>query len=441
VTTAEDVPAILRRAFKVASTPPTGPVFVSLTWDAMTEEADVDLVPATYGYFRVRPDPDAVREATRLLSAARRPLIVVGDRVSQSEGAPRLVAAVAEQLGAPVYATSFSEVHIPSSHPHFLGVFNTSWFHRTMKQRFDAADAILAVGTEMMTQSIPTPEPPIAGPVRLIHLDSSDWAIQRSYPVTVGLLGDIAVALGELSAALGAAMSASQKEAARRRGAAVAAERRARQEAFEAVAREHWDDQPMSPERLAVELRESLPADALVCDDAITVSNTLLEAIPFDAPGALIGSRGGSVGVGMGAALGMKLAAPDRPVVAVIGDGTAMYAIQALWTAASYRIPVTYVMCNNRSYKVLRENMTRYLTGSPRRSEYVGMDFYRLPLDFVKLAAAFEVPGIRVERPEELAPAVRRGLTSRGPLVIDAILDDSFDGAEIQKRWAEWWNA
>ena len=140
----------------------------------------------------------------------------------------------------------------------------------------------------------------------------------------------------------------------------------------------------------------------------------------------------------MGATLGMKMAAPDRPVVGIIGDGTAMFTIQALWTAVNYGIPVVWVICNNGSYKVLRENMARYLTGRERESKYIGMDFYDHPLDFAAMAEAFGVRGVRVERPEELGSALREAFASGEPRVIDAILNDDFDAEGIQEAWGRW---
>ena len=195
----------------------------------------------------------------------------------------------------------------------------------------------------------------------------------------------------------------------------------------------------MSPERFAAEIRRALPADVLVCDDSITVRSALLGTLDFDEPGTLVGGRGGSLGFGMGATLGMKLAAPHRSVVGVIGDGTAMFTIQALWTAARYRIPTVYVICNNGSYKVLRENMARYLTGRERQSRYIGMDFYDHPLDFAAMAEAFGVRGVRVERPEELSPALSDALASGEPVLIDAVLNDDFDPGSIQSAWGQWW--
>jgi benzoylformate decarboxylase len=436
-----DMVSVMRRAFKIASTPPTGPVFVSLAWDALEGETNVDIIPSIDDYHRIRPDADALERAVRLLAQAQNPLILIGDRVSQSPGAPQLVARVAEQLGAPVLATSFSEVHMASSHPHYLGGFDGAWIHKPVLRRFEEADAILAIGTNLLTPSVPIPKPVFSGPPKTIHLDSSPWDIQRSYPVAAGLHCDIKTGLEELSLALDDAMSGSAQDAAHQRGQTVTQEKAKRQEAFMTRARERWDNKPMSPERFALELKKALPPDVIVCDDSITNRGPLLSALDFDTPGSLIGGRGGSLGFGMGATLGIKLASPDRPVVGIIGDGTAMYTIQALWTAANYNIPVVYVICNNGSYKVLKENMARYLTGTERDSKYLGMDFYNLPLDFVKQANAYGVEGIRVEDPAKLASSVTKALESGKPIVIDAIIDDSFDSTAIQEAWGQWWAA
>ena len=194
----------------------------------------------------------------------------------------------------------------------------------------------------------------------------------------------------------------------------MAQEKRRRGEAFNGVVERRWDESPTSPERFAVELRRSLPPDVLVCDDSITVRSALMGALDFDEPGSLVGGRGGSLGFGMGATLGMKLAAPHRPVVGIIGDGTAMFTFQALWTAVNYRIPVVYVICNNGSYKVLRENMARYLTGRERQSQVHRHGLLRPPAGFCRDGGVLRRSGVRVERPEELGPALEGGAGLRG---------------------------
>ena len=252
------------------------------------------------------------------------------------------------------------------------------------------------------------------------------------------MLSDIKAGLEEIATALEETMSGPAKEAAGARGKAIAAQKQAIAQAFQARVKEKWDNVPISSERFAVEVARALPPQFIYCDDSITNRGVLMNAINFDEPGSLFAQRGGSLGSAMGAALGMKLASPERPVVAVIGDGTAMYTIQALWTAAAYDIPVTYVFCNNSSYKVLREGMTRYLTGSERQSDYLGMDFYKLPLDFVKMAAAFNIEGARVENPDDLGPALLKAVSSNRPTVVDVIMDDALDPDQLQSQWGAW---
>jgi len=434
-----DVPSMIRRAFKIASTPPTGPVFLSLTWDAMNGEDDIDIEPSISDYFRVRPDVYAIEKACNILSKSTNPIILVGDRVSQSPGAPILVAKLAEQIGAPVYApTTLSEVHIPTSDPHYLGTFETSWMDHKLKLRIDKADAVITLGIDALIQFIPTPERPFTGTPKIVHLDSSDWAIQRSYPVAAGVLCDIKTGLEELTEALSNTLTVDAKNKASSRNASIAREKLELKEIFLAKVKNKWSNRPISSERFAIEMANALPKNAIFCDDSITNRGNLMNAITFDEPGSLFAQRGGSLGSAMGSALGIKLANPERPVVAVVGDGTAMYAIQALWTASAYNIPVTYVFCNNGNYKVLHEGMARYLTGTERESEFLGMDFSRLPLDFVKMAAAFGIDGVRVDNPDDLGSVLKNAIGAERPRVVEVMMENAIDPDRLQSQWGSW---
>jgi len=141
-----DIPMAVRRAYKEAKTPPTGPVFISFPWDTMDETGDLNIVPSSTGFFRTRPDTDAVARASQLLSQADNPIIVVGDRVAQS-GAAAQVVRLAEQLGARVYATSMSEVNFPNSHDLYGGILNTS--SPATQRLLAGADVVMAVGTDV----------------------------------------------------------------------------------------------------------------------------------------------------------------------------------------------------------------------------------------------------------------------------------------------------
>ena len=197
-------------------------------------------------------------------------------------------------------------------------------------------------------------------------------------------------------------MSAPAREAAATRAATLAEERRRSDEEYQGRLAGLWDRRPMAVERMMHELARAVPPETIVADEAITSGAALMREFTFDEPGSLYGIRGGALGWGMPGALGVKLANPDRPVLAVVGDGASLYTVQALWTAARYNIPVVYAICNNRSYRILKVNMNTYLRhmlkDRERQSEYVGMDFAN-PLDLAAIGQAMGVAGERVEGP------------------------------------------
>ena len=422
---ASEVPMAVRRAFKEAKTPPTGPVFLSFPWDSLDDEADVDIVPSSPGYHRTRPDTDAVARAAQLLARAECPMIVVGDRVAQSDAAAEAVE-VAELVGAKVFAAAFTEVNFPTSHPQFMGMLNLN--RPSAGDLLSKADVVLAVGTNVFSAFLYVAEPYLNSNTRLIHLDSSAQEIEKVYPTEIGMVADPKAGLRELADALQQEMSGSDQEAARTRAATIADETRQARAAYQDRVRERWDRDPISVERLMSELAQVLPPDAIIGDEAITSRGALLGAMDFDQPGSLFAEQGGALGWGMPGPLGIKLANPHRPVVAVVGDGSSMYTVQALWTAARYNIPITWVICNNRTYRILKVNMEIYLRDmlkdTQRKSEYLGMDF-PLPLNLAGVAEGFGVHGRKVEKPSELRPALEEALALDTPALVDVVIDGS----------------
>ncbi len=420
-----DIPMAVRRAFKEAKTPPTGPVFLSFPWDTMDESADVDIAPSSPGYFHTRPDTDAVAQASRLLAQAENPIIVMGDRVAQSGAMSQLVR-VAEQLGARVYAASFSEVNFPTSHPLYSGILNTS--SPAAIQQLSGADVILAVGANIFSSFLYVPEPFLAANTKLIHLDNNAWEVEKNYPTEVGILADPQAGLADLAASSEQDMSAPAREAAAIRMATLDQERQRSDQAYQQRLKERWDHRPMTVERMMHELAQAAPPNIIVANEAITSSPALMREFSFDEPGSMYGIRGGALGWAMPGALGVKLAYPDRPVLAVVGDGASLYTVQALWTAALYNIPVVYAICNNRSYRILKVNMDTYLRhmlqDRERQSEYVGMNFEN-PLDLAALGQALGVAGERIEDPAALGPALERAYASGKPAVLDVCIDGS----------------
>ena len=422
---ASDIPVAIRRAFKEAKTPPTGPVFISFPWDTLDEEIDFEPAASSDGYFRIRPDTAAIARATELLAGAENPVIIVGDRVAQS-GAVSQVVQVAEQTGARVVATAYSEVNFPTTHPQWGGMLNLN--SPDTARQFDHVDVALAVGTDVFASFLYVDVPFLPPGARLIHLDSKYWEIEKTYPTEVGILADPAAGLTDLAAALDDALTGSQREAAATRAAGLAAARQRDHDRYRERLRAAWDNRPMPVERMMRELAAAAPPDTVIADEAVTSRPALNRAFDFERPGDIYGIRGGALGWAMPGALGVKLAHPDRPVLAVVGDGASMYTVQALWTACRYNIPVVYAICNNQAYRILKVNMEVYLRDMlddrERASDYVGMDFANR-LDLAMMAQAMGVHGERIDDPAEIGPALTRAFASEKP----ALLDISISGA------------
>ena len=422
---ASDIPVAIRRAFKEAKTPPTGPVFVSFPWDTLDDEVDFEPVASSEGYFRIRPDAAAVDRATELLAGAENPMIVVGDRVAQSD-AVNSVVRVAEQTGARVVATSYSEVNFPTAHPQWGGMLNTN--SPATARQFQNADVVLAVGTDVFASFLYVDVPFLNPDTRLIHLDSNYWEIEKSYPTEVGIMADPAAGMADLAVSLESNMSGGQREAAATRAATLAAARERDAERYQERIAATWDNSPMPVERMMHELANAVPPNTIIADEAVTSRPAVNRAFDFEKPGDIYGIRGGALGWAMPGALGVKLAHPDRPVLAVVGDGASMYTVQALWTASRYNIPVVYAICNNQAYRILKVNMEVYLRDMlddrERASDYVGMDFANR-LDLAMMAQAMGVHGERVDDPAEIGPAIKRAFESGKP----ALLDITISGA------------
>lgn len=420
----EQVPTTLRRAFNEARTPPTGPTFVGFSANSLDDEGEMDIFPSPQGYFRTAPDAAAVQAAAAILAGAKRPVIVVGDRVAQS-GAAAEVVRVAELTGASVYSSSYSEMNFPTTHPQYLGAIKIG-FPESMGV-LGAADAVLAIG-KLSTVYYMFSDPAMrffGDDTKLIHMDQDSARVGSSQPTDVGIIANPKTGLAMLAEAVEANMSGSAREAAKWRADDAAIMKAAMDEAVESRLKDRWDMNPMSADRMMAEIAKVLPSDSIIINDAVTSGGALLNSFDFTEPGSIFGGRGGALGWGMGGAMGVKLANPDKPVVAIHGDGSAMMTVQGLWTAASDGIPVVYVVCNNSEYRILKVNMDIYkdlvLKQPGAESRYMGMDFPVRP-NFAQIAEAMGVYGRRIDDPEQVGPAMTEALALGKPALLDIII-------------------
>src|ERR1700722_6324944 len=377
----EDLPRLVHRAAKTALAPPTGPVFLSLPGDILKAEANLDLLKPTRVAPRVRGDAAAIAAAGALLAQAKRPVIIAGDAVAQSRAHAELVA-LAELIGAPVY-TEFvpSTASFPASHPLFRGATLRS--QAAVRQVLDQYDVLFSVGGDLFTLSLPSDIDPMPPGMRLIHPDTDPWEVGKNYPAEVAILGDPKSTLPEITAAIEAAMTGGARGAARERFKAASETTLAERNALKAKAKALAGKSPVQALALVEAIGDMLPKDAVVIEEVLSSAPGIRSLIRSDDPQSYYGLRGGGIGWGIPAAIGIKLALPHRPVVALVGDGSAMYTIQALWTAAHQRIPVVFVILNNASYRILKQRLAAMRGGVP--NQYVGMDLVDPAIDFVGL--------------------------------------------------------
>jgi benzoylformate decarboxylase len=421
-----DIPTVLRRAFKVAAEPPRGPVFVSIPISVMDQTAEVSIAPSTRTHWRARPDPAAVQEASAILADARRPVIVYGDGVATSGAVPEAVQ-LAETLGATVYSSFAVQLTFPFDHPLYQGLLNL--IRPTgLRSQLAQADAVLIVGSPAFRLLFPLPESPFPAETKVIQIDPSPWELAKNWPATLAMVADPLLGLRDLLTALSETLSPAASRAAEARLEAAREQRTRTVESFESVARSNWDAVPITVPRLMKELGDCLEPSTIIYDESITSSLYLSRYLKISEPGAYFRHAGGGLGCGLPGALGVKLARPERPVVGVVGDGSALYTIQALWTAAHHRIPVTYVICNNASYRILKVNMLDYLGEAAAQRRFVAMDLTDPLLDFARLAEAFGVRGRRVEHPDDLRPVLREALASGEPSLVDVMVEGGVGG-------------
>lgn len=406
---------VLRRAVKTAMTEPRGPVFVSLPMDILDAPNDEPVVPTVIPDRRTLPAPALVAEAAALLAPAKRPLLLVGDGVSVSGAEPELLR-VAEKLGADVWFVDSSEAHLPADHPLARGAIG-HMFGMVSRAAVREADAVLIVGTYVFPEVFPDLVTPFAEGAAVVHVDLDDYEIAKNHPVTLGLVADPKLTLDALATALDGLRTPEQDAAA-----SEFIEQRRAEQAERAAA----PDDTLIGAFLA-KLGERAPEDLMVFDEALTASPYITRYLNPRLPGHYFATRGGSLGVGIPGAVGMKIAHPEKTVIGFTGDGGSMYTYQALWTAARHEVPAVFVVCNNHRYELLNKNIDQYwVERDIEKHEFPhSFDLSHPEIDFVGLARSLGADAVRLDKPDQIDDVVERMLTTRRPLLVELLTDDT----------------
>lgn len=391
---AQDVPAALARAIHLASLPPAGPAFVSLPMDDWAQEvdgADVRRTVARRVTGAAGPDPETIRSLAARLDRARGPVMVAGPDLDAA-GAWDAAVALAERLKLPVWATPApggGRIGFPEGHPSFRGVLPPAI--GPVGQTLEGHDLVLVVGSSVFPYYPYVPGPALAEGTELVAITRDPGEAARA-PVGDAIVADPRLALE----ALVAAVQASDRPAP---------------EPQPPLAPPEQSD-PISPGAVHATLADVLPDDAIVVLESPSSTLALRSRLRISRPRSYFFGAGGGLGFGLAAGIGVQLAQPGRPVVCVLGEGSAQYAITGFWTAAAYGVPVTFLVLNNSEYSILK-----WFAGMEGVQGAPGLD---LPaLDTAGVAAAYGVPAQRVDETDELRDALERAVASDGPELIE----------------------
>lgn len=403
--TTEAIPEDVNRAFRTAVTEPAGPVWVALSQDLLESTAPVS-APEVHGFAfdsRVMPSPSAVRAAVDLLQSAKRPLLVAGSELARVGAVDDLVR-LSEQLGAPVVhedRRGFERPGFPTDHPHFRGQYEIG--HPLVQE----ADLLVFLGARVFNEFEPAKVPPLPAGVPVVHSHTDPRHVGMIYPVDAALIGDQRLVLQALSAGLPAVAE---------REVPPAPERPRRTPSSSGM---------LTASDVVDVITESLRGVALV-GDATTAGGILQQRAHQHGGDDYFVSTSGSLGWGMGAALGIQMGMPERRVAAVLGDGVFQFGAPALWSAARSGLPVTYVVINNERYAAVGAALRRFDGVAVERGDFPGIDISGP--NIADISTGFGVPGTRVDSLTDLRESLEAARTVDHPTLIEVMTDPAHFG-------------
>ena len=423
VTRAADLPRIIHRAAKIALTPPTGPVFLSLPGDVLDETLEMDMGRPVRVDAAARPSDDALSRLARILLEAKRPAILAGHELATRDAFGE-ASELAELLGAAVFQSSIPySAQFPTEHPAFMGALTR--LQKQVRATLEPYDLLVCLGADLLRMSVYSPVEPLPENLPVVHISERSAELGKNYRTDLAIHADVKETLRVLIQALRQRWTPNQKIAAQERLAEIkqknwAAQRnQARVEAMQAA-----EASPIDPRYLMLRFAEALPKDAVVVDEGLVSSNSLLKVLPLRDRQSYYGLASGGLGFAVPGAVGLSLALPGRPIAVMVGDGSAMYSIQGLWTAAHLRLPITYVVANNRSYRIIKERLVSFR----KTDKFTGMDLRDPEIDFVALAQSMGLAARRVSDPQQVSSALQEGLKSGKPNLVDIRVADGFGG-------------
>ncbi|OFC61738.1 thiamine pyrophosphate-binding protein [Candidatus Erwinia dacicola] len=420
VTSAAQLPILVRRAFHDASYPPAGPVLLSLPMDVMEEMHEASILSSSrVNYQTVASSLDELAAELSNVQPGKL-MMIAGDEIHSNQSTEETVL-LAEMLGAHVYGSSWPlNLPFPPNHPLWRGNMPTT--SRDIAKIIMNYDAVFILGGKSLITILYSEAESIPQDCVVYQLSSDMNELGRTYPTRLSLMGDIKISLEQLLPKL-ERITWRKKEMYQKHLNKAKSEREKNQEQLEAFFASEFGHPVISPLVAAHEVLRGIPPGVTIVDEAIATTNYIRKFISDKQYYRYYFMRGGGLGWGMPAAVGHSLGLGREPVVCLVGDGAAMYSPQALWTAAREDLPVTFIVMNNFEYNVLKNFMKNQPSySSVAMGKFIGMDLINPCIDFQSLAASMGISACRVTQAGDIAAAVSIGIASGKTNLIEVVI-------------------
>lgn len=422
---------MVRRAIKIATTPPCGPVYLCVPQDILDAESVESIYSTHVPKLASKASDEEIQSLVSLIEQSSNPIILAGDGVAWSNANTSLLQ-LTELIGARVYMADGGDVNMPEDHPLYFGSTGHMFGEASFPITSDS-DCVIVIGCYLLPEVFPKLSDIFSPNAKVLHLDSNPNNIAKNHRVDQSLVGDINGLITQVIEGLGEASEAARDQF-KRNNIHNRKLKEQRVSSIESVyglkpgiKDEDYDGKSvfMASGEFCRELSLQLAPNAVIFDEALTNSPPISHYIPAKNLGDKYWTRGGSLGTGFPGAIGVKLADRSREVIGFSGDGGSMYTIQTLWTAARHNIAAKFVVCQNRSYRLLQANIRQFWDerGISHHDYPLCFDLSTPEISFEDIAKSMGVAAERVWKPSQIKPAIARMLASTDPYLINLVLD------------------
>ncbi|WP_227870730.1 thiamine pyrophosphate-binding protein [Orrella marina] len=368
----------------------------------------------------VQPDTQTLQALINRIRQAKRPVILAGHELARHD-CFKEAGEFATRIGAAVYQESVPyNSRFPTEHPANMGEITRNQ-HKVL-ETLSQHDLMICLGGDLLRMSPKADVEPLPVGMPVIHISERDWELGKNYPTEMAIQANVASTLRAMLPMLDTMLDDSERTAAKARIDELKPTNwQSRRASLVESLAQHANSAPAQADYAVLQVVEALTPDTIVVDENPTYSAMLFKLMHANSPSSYYGLTSGGLGFGMAGAIGASLAHPGRPVVATIGDGSSLYSIQAIWTAAHLKLPVTYVILNNQSYQIIKDRLIA-MRGS---NQFVGMDMSDPEIDFLSVAKGFGLNAVRVEKASDIQAAVREAIASGKPSLVDIAIEPS----------------